>query len=151
MSYTSATVEAARPGDLEETGRLFHDYLLFYERDPDRAVVGAYLHDRVTEGDSLLFVARLEDRIVGFVHVYPGWSSLDLAPAWTLEDLFVIPTARRQGVARSLIGHVHAAARAAGAVAVRLETSHDNLAAQRLYESIGYRRDEVFRTYSIAP
>jgi len=150
MSETTVSIGPPGPEDLERVGRLFHDYLLFYERDPERGVAASYLRDRVSAGDSLLFVARLEGAIAGFAHVYPGWSSLDLAPAWTLEDLFVIPSARRRGVARALIRHVHESARDAGAVAVRLETAHDNLAAQHLYVSIGYRRDTVFRTYSIA-
>jgi len=41
-------------------------------------------------------------------------------------------------------------ARAAGAVALTLQTARTNLAAQRLYESLGWRRDEDFVEYGLA-
>jgi ribosomal protein S18 acetylase RimI-like enzyme len=43
-----------------------------------------------------------------------------------------------------------AEARAAGAVALSLQTARTNLSAQRLYESLGWKRDEEFVEYGLA-
>ena len=40
-------------------------------------------------------------------------------------------------------------ARAMGAVGMSLSTAHTNLPAQRLYESLGWQRDEQFREYNL--
>jgi ribosomal protein S18 acetylase RimI-like enzyme len=37
-----------------------------------------------------------------------------------------------------------------GAVRIDLETAVDNLTAQRLYESLGYVREQAFHKYSLA-
>ena len=50
----------------------------------------------------------------------------------------VSPAARRQGVARALITHVEAAARAAGAGGVVIITGFDNVGAQAAYRASGY-------------
>ena len=42
-----------------------------------------------------------------------------------------------------------AAARETGAVALSLQTARTNRAAQRLYESLGWKRDEEFVEYAL--
>jgi ribosomal protein S18 acetylase RimI-like enzyme len=67
-----------------------------------------------------------------------------MRPIWLLEDLFVAPEARRQGVAAALMRHAEAFARRTGAERLTLATAHDNLNAQALYQLLGYRREEHF-------
>jgi len=57
-----------------------------------------------------------------------------------IRMLAVAPEARRQGVARQLVAACEVAAVAAGADAVVLSTVPAMAAAQRLYETLGYRR-----------
>jgi [ribosomal protein S18]-alanine N-acetyltransferase len=52
----------------------------------------------------------------------------------------VVPAARRQGIARSLLADFLARARAAGADRAVLEVAADNLPALSLYEARGFRR-----------
>jgi ribosomal protein S18 acetylase RimI-like enzyme len=60
--------------------------------------------------------------------------------------LGVHPDARRRGVARALMDALLQEARRAGKRRVTLETAESMAAAQRLYESMGFRRgpDEVY-------
>ncbi len=67
-----------------------------------------------------------------------------------LYDLFVAPAQRRRGAARALLEAAAAYARLAGAVRMDLATARTNVAAQSLYESLGWIRDDVFLHYSLA-
>ena len=88
--------------------------------------------------------------MLGFVQLYPLWSSTRTPPGrfWLLNDLFVVESARRGGVARALMLRAEQLARETGAVGLTLSTAVDNLRAQPLYESLGYVRDTGFFTTS---
>lgn len=128
---------------------LFGDYLAFYGRSWSESEAGAYLADRMDRGESIVQVAEAGSGLVGFTQCYPTWSSLDLAPMWMLEDLFVAESARRAGVARALMDGAIAAASAAGACRVALETQHHNSPAIALYTSLGFTRDTEFALYAL--
>ena len=141
----------ATAADLEPLTALFGGYLDFYECPADAGDIRRYLAARLDRGESVVHVAELEggDAPVGFTQCYPSWSSLDLAPMWVLEDLFVAVDARRSGVARALLDTTVQAAREAGACRIALETQHTNAAAIALYGKTGFTRDEEFATYDI--
>ena len=52
------------------------------------------------------------------------------------------------GVGAALMQQAELLARQAGAVSLTLETAHDNVGAQRLYERQGYRVDDRYRHYA---
>jgi putative acetyltransferase len=62
-----------------------------------------------------------------------------------LKRVFVRPEARRRGVARALTEHAIETIRARGYASVRLGTQSTAIGAQRLYESMGFRRIEPYR------
>ena len=64
-------------------------------------------------------------------------------------DLYVDADVRGTGLGERLMGVAHDAARADGAKRVDLETAHDNVVGQSLYEKLGYKRDEHFYSYSL--
>ncbi|MEV0901639.1 GNAT family N-acetyltransferase [Actinoplanes sp. NPDC049802] len=137
------TVRRATLRDLPEAAALFSGYLEFYGKPagPEKAL--AFLRERHERGESVLLLAYGEDGApAGFVHVYPTFSSLSMAPVWTLNDLFVAPGARRTGTGRALVRACVAAAKEAGAVGVQLQTAPDNLTAQALYVAEGFVPDE---------
>ena len=84
----------------------------------------------------------------GFCQLYPSFCSVEAAPIFVLYDLYVTPAARRSGTGRALLLAAEARARAEGRVRMDLTTAHSNHTAQRLYESLGWVHDEVFRTYN---
>ena len=51
-------------------------------------------------------------------------------------------SARGQGVATALLSYVEAFARDTGAERLTLATAYDNLAAQHIYQKLGYVREE---------
>lgn len=143
-------VRPASPSDLDALTGLFEGYLAFYDVEVARPRAHAYLAGHLEDGTASVLVGALAEdpgTLVGFAQSYPTWDSLALAPRWILHDLFVAPSARRHGVGRALLRAVIAAATAAGAAGVSLETANDNLGAQGLYESEGFEHDRVYRTY----
>jgi ribosomal protein S18 acetylase RimI-like enzyme len=137
--------------DLDTLAPLFDAYRQFYGQPADLALARRFLAERFQHHESVLLLALDEQGCgLGFTQLYPLFSSVRATRRYLLNDLFVQPEARRYGVAAALI---HAAAehgRAMGVSGMSLSTAHDNLPAQRLYESLGWVRDEQYREYNIA-
>ena len=118
---------------------------MFYEQPSDLAASLAYVAGEVAAGSSRFFLARDQAGTAsGFVHLIPSTNTVILRPIWYLEDLFVHPAARRQGIAELLMQESERFARASGAERLTLATAHDNYAAQALYRKLGYLREEHF-------
>ena len=142
------SVAAVVVADLDALVPLFDGYLQFYQVPRSASEIHAFLLERLQRGDAQLFIARdAQGMAQGFTQLYPLQSSLALAPAWLLSDLFVLPSARRQGVGEALMNAARAHAEAHGACGLQLETAKTNLAGQALYERLGYVRDELYLTY----
>jgi ribosomal protein S18 acetylase RimI-like enzyme len=130
---------------------LFNQYMVFYDKPPDSARYRSYLHDRLEREEAIVYVAYDESEMaIGFVLNYFSFSSLALGKIVVLNDIFVLPDARSQGVGKLLIEQSFELARENGAVRVDLGTAKDNHAAQKLYEQLGFVRDTKFYSYSYA-
>jgi len=136
------TVRRATKADLDDLTPLFEQYLRFYRREHAADAVRAFLADRIGGTDSVVLVAESGGAVVGLARCFPTWSSLSLAPAWVLNDLFVDPAARGTGAGRALVRAAKAEGASIGAVYVALETGRDNVVGQTLYASEGFVRDD---------
>lgn len=58
--------------------------------------------------------------------------------SWQLRDLYVVPAARRRGAGHALVSAVRAAATAAGAIRLSVQTEPGNTAALQLYRTSGF-------------
>ena len=79
--------------------------------------------------------------------LYPSFSSISMRSSWILNDLFVAERFRKRGVARLLMDTAREFAEGVGAKERALSTGKENKSAQRLYESLGYKKDEEFFHY----
>jgi GNAT superfamily N-acetyltransferase len=68
-----------------------------------------------------------------------------------LKRMYVVPAARRRGIARALLDHLEQEARQLGAMRLRLETGLHQPEAIALYASAGYEDVEPFGHYAGAP
>lgn len=146
MNIFPATIDS-----LEELVPLFDQYRQFYNQPPDPAGARAFLSDRLTKKDSVVYLALESsgNAALGFVQLYPSFSSVSMKPLWILNDLFVAESGRRRGVAEQLIRRVERHARETNASGLILETAAENLPAQRLYEKLGWTMERGFLTYKI--
>ena len=145
------TVRQAGTPDTEVVAPLFDAYRQFYEQPADRALARAFIAERLERGDSVIFLAERDGRVVGFTQLYPLFSSTVARPRrlWLLNDLFVAPEARGGGIGRALMARARRLAEETGACGLELATARTNTVAQRLYESLGYRRDDQFLRYEL--
>ncbi|WIG58377.1 MAG: hypothetical protein OJF49_001123 [Ktedonobacterales bacterium] len=147
IQVTAAYLDAIAP--------LFDAYRQFYGLPADLDAARAYLAARIERNESVIFLALLPQSdgeiAAGFTQLYPSFGSLALRPVWILYDLFITPACRRYGVGRALLERARILARDTGAAELSLQTALDNLSAQALYESAGWKRDDHFYTYTLTP
>lgn len=144
------SVRQAILADIEALVPLFDGYRQFYGRDSDPAAARDFLMERFNHGESVLFIAHDANSPVGFAQLYPSFSSVSLARTFILNDLFVHEPSRKKGVGFKLMAAAVEFAKSLGAVRVSLSTATGNEAAQTLYQSAGWKRDEQFFVYHFA-
>lgn len=143
------SIARANTEDLAELVPLFGGYLDFYRRPASADAIHAFLEARLRLEQSVVFLARLDGRSVGFTQLYPAFASLSLKPNWILNDLFVVPEARGSGAAEGLMNAARELAVDTGACEIFLQTARGNEVAQKLYRRMGYVRDDDFFVYSL--
>jgi GNAT superfamily N-acetyltransferase len=133
---------------LDQAANLFDAYRGFYGQPSNLPQSRDFIAERIAKDESAIFLALDTDgEALGFVQLYPTFSSIDAHRAWLLSDLFTTPAARGRGVGTLLMNTARSFALSTGAKGLILETATDNYGAQRLYESVGYVRDEGYYTY----
>ncbi len=141
-------IKPATPEDVEAIAPLFAAYRQFYGYPYDIEVARTFLGDRVGRNESVVLIAvEADGACTGFVQLYPTFSSLDPGRSFILNDLYVVPQARKSGIGAALLKAAEHHARSAGAVGMVLSTAVDNHTAQRLYEKLGWMRDTAFLVY----
>lgn len=131
---------------------LFEEYIDFACSDLERAT-GVSFDRQVLLSNTLngiekvvpplgrTFVADVNDADeVGMVFLRPSGPN-----AMEIKRLYVRPEARRTGAGRALVETTVAAARDAGAKALRLDTSANLTAAIALYQSMGFEAVEPYK------
>ena len=146
---TNYKIIQASHEDLDIVAPLFDAYRVFYEKTSDLDSAKNYLRERISNLESVIFLAVDGEEGLGFAQIYPTFESLQMKRWWILYDLFVTPSARGEGIARALMDQASSFAQAAGAAGMALSTAVDNKPAQALYESQGWIRDTDFYHYEI--
>jgi GNAT superfamily N-acetyltransferase len=132
-------IELVGEADLADLLPMMRAYCDFYEVAPSDAdlerLALALIADPDREGIQL--IARAEGgEPLGFATLYWTWQTLNAARAGVMNDLFVVPDVRGQGVGRALIEECRRRAGEHGAPELVWETAPDNETSQRLYDSV---------------
>jgi GNAT superfamily N-acetyltransferase len=139
MPFTIITADASH---LDGLVPLFDGYRVFYGQpsEPDRC--RRFLAERLEKRESVIYLAADGETYepLGFVQLYPLFSSVSVQRLWIVNDLFVQPAVRQRGVAAALLERCRTLARETGAKGLQLETGTDNHPARRLYERTGFTR-----------
>lgn len=146
MRIVQATLE-----HLDLLTPMFIKYREFYGELPLPDSSRKFLENRLKRKESVIYMALAddEDRLLGYCQLYPSFSSLSLKRVWILNDIYVAEEARRQLVADRLLQTAKKMAKDTNAIRLRVATSENNLAAQKTYESIGFREDTEFKNYTL--
>jgi ribosomal protein S18 acetylase RimI-like enzyme len=152
-SMNTLCIRLATLADVDTVAPLFDAYRQFYEQAPNLALAKDFIRDRLQKHESVVLLAfKGSDKdigeLVGFCQLYPTFCSVEAKPIYALYDLFVKPQARRLGVGHALLKAAEQQARDSGMSRMDLTTAKTNQSAQAAYESLGWKRDEVFYAYN---
>ena len=137
----------AEAKDTDLIAPLFDAYRQFYQAPSNIEASRQFIHERLTNDESVIFLAIEDKRALGFIQLYPLFASVALQSLWLLNDLFVVESARKQGVGERLMQQAEQFAYETGSRGLFLRTATDNFPAQQLYEKCGWVRDETFYRY----
>src|SRR5258706_5008400 len=125
--------------DIALIAPMFDFYRQFYGKPADPKLAESFIRDRLKAKESIIFIAEGDSgEALGFVQLYPSFSSVSAFRLWVLNDLFVSPGARRLGVGRALLEAARRHAIETGAKRLTLATVAEDRAAWSLYEDLGY-------------
>jgi len=138
--------------DLDQLTNLFDQYVVFYKNPSNIEKHKAYLKDRIENNEATIFLAFDEnnpEKAIGFTLIYITFSSLALNKTLILNDLYVDPNVRKNGVGEKLILQTVALAKELGSNLIRLRTSKSNTVAQGLYNKMGFVREDYLYSYDL--
>ena len=136
----------AGASDSQLIAPLFDAYRVFYGQVSDPDAAATFIEGRLKKGQSVLFYASLNGQAVGFVHLYPTFSSVSMQHFYILNDLFVAPEFRGQKIGEGLLNKAKAFCETDGGKGLALETAVNN-PAQKLYERLDWKKDTEFFHY----
>ncbi|MBU7575384.1 MAG: GNAT family N-acetyltransferase [Hydrogenophaga sp.] len=133
---------------LDVLSELFNDYRIFYKHESDVLACRNFIAQNIEQRRSKIFLLLSDEgKPLAFSQLYPAVCSLALRPYYYLSDLYVVASERKKGHARHLMGYLTEHFAQLGAQRLTLDTATTNKAAQCLYESLGYVREDVYITY----
>lgn len=88
---------------LTELAAVFDQYRQHYGEPAAPEDSRKWLAEQLAHDRLFIFAAQIGDDVVGLATVADLPASLRLRSFWQIRDLFVVPFARRKGVARALL------------------------------------------------
>jgi len=123
------------------------EYQRFYGNTaPDDEHNAAFFGAFVAPSERGMLIAAYEEdgAVVGYTCLYWTYSSVSASEVVLLNDLYVRPSSRGEGVGEALIAAAREVALERGASHLRWCTELHNRRAQRLYERVGAERSALF-------
>ena len=148
MNQEKASLRRASLAELSDLAPLFDLYRVFYDQESSLASAERFLRERLEADESVVFICYRQQVPIGFTQLFPSFSSVSMQRQWILNDLFVVGSARGIGAGELLLKAAEDFAHEDGAKGLILETHDSNRVAQRLYERLGWKRDESTFHYS---
>jgi GNAT superfamily N-acetyltransferase len=151
------TIRPATPADEAALGRYGAALMRQHHAlDPERFILterpeagyGRFLVSEVGDPDSVVLVAERAGEIVGYIYAAcepMSWKELRAACGY-VHDVFIDEGVRHQGVARLLMRAMIEWAKGKGLPRLVLSSAAGNASAQRLFESLGFRRTMIEMT-----
>jgi len=142
------SIRRAQTEDIQELAILFDKYRVFYSKESNIEVANSFLKERLKKQESVIFVHEDNSgEITGFVQLYPLFSSTQMQRLWLLNDLYVAPEFRGQGISIKLIDRSKILCKETNACGLMLETEKSNKIGNKLYPRTGFQRDDEHHFY----
>ena len=134
------SIEVATASDVERVAELFLADMADLGQTDDRDAMRTVAAEAIGSASAHVLVARQNGQAVGVLLANDYWSIKFPGRALWIEELYVAPEARRQGLGRTMVEYLLDWALSEGFVGVELEAYRMNTAASILYRSLGFSR-----------
>ena len=145
MNITIAKLE-----HLDSLAILFDGYRKFYRQESDIEGARQFLKARLENGDSVVYIAFIDDVAVGFTQLYPLFSSVSMEPMYILNDLYIDSNYRGKNIGTSLIDRAKKLCKEKQYKGLIIQTETTN-PAQHLYERLGFVKDQDLMFFWTTP
>ncbi|MGA1838363.1 GNAT family N-acetyltransferase [Herbiconiux sp. 11R-BC] len=138
-------IRPVEPNEFFPWYAVYSGYGEFYEtplHDEKAVLVWSWITDETNELECLVAVDE-SGEVVGLAHFREFARPLAGSRGIYLDDLFVLPDHRKQGIASALIEGVAEVGRSRGASIVRWITAKDNETARSLYKTVAEKTQWV--------
>ena len=143
MNYRKVKIK-----ELNQVAELFDAYRVFYRKESNIDSAKKFLSDRIINNDSEIFIAENSDsKLVGFIQLYPLFSSTRMQKLWLLNDLYVKPDFRGKGISMNLIEKGKKLVQESNSSGMFLETEKSNHIGNSLYLKTGFELNEGSNYY----
>ncbi|MBT8375502.1 MAG: GNAT family N-acetyltransferase [Bacteroidia bacterium] len=143
------TIRKASLEDLIQVVELFDKYRVFYKKESNKTAAEKFISERLKLNESKIFIAEtINGKLIGFVQLYPIFSSTRMQKLWLLNDLFVEIEHRGKGISKLLIEESKKLCKETNACGLILETEKSNIVGNNLYPSVGFSVDKAHNFYS---
>jgi ribosomal protein S18 acetylase RimI-like enzyme len=131
------SVRRATPDDAEAVARLLYEFNVEFDSPtPEPPQLARRMRELMTGGETVVLLGGDGPDAIAVLRFRPSiWSQ---ALECYLAELYVAPALRGQGLGRAVMETAIDVARAEGADYMDLGTSEDDVAARKLYESLGF-------------
>ena len=128
---------------------LMDEYRVFYGKQNNFEESRKYV-SQLLNNDSVFFLLAIsaDEKPIGFCTLFQSFSSVQAKKILILNDLYVHKNHRRYGHGSQLLNAAIALAKKQKINFLKLETAKDNVAAQSVYETHGWKRSS-FLSYGI--
>jgi GNAT superfamily N-acetyltransferase len=140
------TNRQATINDLPALVPIFDKYRQHFGQAPDPERTHKFLFDRFEHLESVIFVAEVENSVIGFAQLYPVFSSLSLQRVWLLNDFYILEDMRDKGIGKQLFETVKQYCILTKAKGIELSVQHTNRA-WKFWEEQDFVIDDEFRYY----
>lgn len=152
QKYDTMEIKQVDSQLLDQLVPLFDAYRVWYGKPSDLASARDFLLARIQAEESVIYGAFAnDDKMKGFVQLYPLFSSTRMNRLWLLNDLFVVASDRGKGISKLLIDQAKKLALDTGAAGLMLETEKSNEIGNNLYPDTGFILDSDFNHYFWTP
>jgi GNAT superfamily N-acetyltransferase len=136
MDETSGT-RLATVEDADEVAQLLHDFNLEFDTDsPGPAVLAARLRTLLATPDTVAILAGTPAVGVALITFRPNvWYA---GPVALLDELYVVPRLRGNGIGSAMIGRLLSMAREGDVGLIEINVDEGDVDAQRFYERHGF-------------
>lgn len=142
-------IRKANKEDIKNLTNIFDKYRVFYKKESDKENAEKFISERLLQNDSIIYVAENDmENLIGFVQLYPIFSSTRMKRLWLLNDLFVDEKYRGKGISKQLIEASKKLCYDTNACGLILETAKTNDIGNSLYPKTDFVLDKEHNYYS---